>query len=68
MTLEQLVTGTKIAKMAGQDRQHFLNHDIRHLQKLLSYIAGLTKLGFHLIGEALVKPQNLRLKPVKHFA
>ena len=26
------------------------------------------KLGLHLIGKALVKPQNLRLKPVKHFA
>ena len=26
------------------------------------------KLGLHLIGKALVQPQNLRLKPIKHFA
>jgi len=35
--------------MAGQDSRHFLNCDARHLQKPLGEIAGLTKLGFHLI-------------------
>ena len=35
--------------MAGQDNRHFLNRDARHLQKPLGEIAGLTKLGFHLI-------------------
>ena len=50
MTRKQLVTRTEIAKMAGQDNRHFLNHDARHLQKPLDEIAGLTKLGFHLIG------------------
>ena len=49
MTRKQLVTRTEIAKMAGQDNRHFLNHDARHLQKPLDEIAGLTKLGFHLI-------------------
>ena len=49
MTRKQLVTRTKIAKMAGQDNRHFLNRDTRHLQKPLGEIAGLTKLGFHLI-------------------
>ena len=46
MTRKQLVTRTEIAKMAGQDKQHFLNRDARHLQKPLGDIAGLTKLGF----------------------
>ena len=47
MTRKQLVTRTEIAKMAGQDKQHFLNRDARrHLQKSLGDIAGLTKLGF----------------------
>ena len=50
MTRKQLVRRTKIAKMAGQDNRHFLNRDARHLQKPLGEIAGLTKLGFHLIG------------------
>ena len=49
MTRKQLVTRTEIAKMAGQDNRHFLNRDARHLQKPLGEIAGLTKLGFHLI-------------------
>ena len=49
MTQKQLVTRTEIAKMAGQDNRHFLNRDARHLQKPLGEIAGLTKLGFHLI-------------------
>ena len=49
MTRKQLVTRTEIAKMAGQDKRHFLNRDARHLQKRLGDIAGLTKLGFHLI-------------------
>ena len=49
MTRKQLVTRTKIAKMAGQDNRHFLNRDARHLQKPLGEIAGLTKLGFQLI-------------------
>ena len=35
--------------MAGQENRHFLNRDARHLQKPLGEIAGLTKLGFHLI-------------------
>jgi len=50
MTRKQLVTRTEIAKMAGQGNRHFLNRDARHLQKPLGEIAGLTKLGFHLIG------------------
>jgi uncharacterized cupin superfamily protein len=49
MTRKQLVTKTEIAKMAGEDKRHFLNRDARHLQKPLGDIAGLTKLGFHLI-------------------
>ena len=49
MTRKQLVTRTEIAKMAGQDNRHSLNRDARHLQKPLGEIAGLTKLGFHLI-------------------
>ena len=49
MTQKQLVTRTEIALMAGQDNRHFLNLDARHLQKPLGDIAGLTKLGFHLI-------------------
>ena len=36
--------------MAGQENRHFLNRDARHLKKPLGDIAGLTKLGFHLIG------------------
>ena len=35
--------------MAGQDKRHFLNRNARHLKKPLGDIAGLTKLGFHLI-------------------
>ena len=50
MTRKQLVTRTEIAKMAGLDNRHFLNRDEQHLQKPLGEIAGLTKLGFHLIG------------------
>ena len=49
MTRKQLVTRTEIAKMAAQDNRHFLNRDARHLQKPFGEIAGLTKLGFHLI-------------------
>ena len=49
MTRKQLVTRTEITKMACQYNQHFLNRDARHLQKPLGDIAGLTKLGFHLI-------------------
>ena len=49
MTRKQLVTRTEIVKIAGQDNRHFLNRDARHLQKPLGEIAGLTKLGFHLI-------------------
>lgn len=49
MTRKQLVTRTEIAKMAGQDKRHFLNRDARHLHKPLGDIAGLTKLGFHLL-------------------
>ena len=49
MTRKHLVTRTEIAKMAIQDKRHFLNRDARHLQKPLGDIAGLTKLGFHLI-------------------
>ena len=49
MTRKQLVTRAEIAKMAGEDKRHFLNRDARHLQKPLGDIAGLTKLGFHLI-------------------
>ena len=50
MTRKQLVTTTEIAKMVVQDKRHFLNRGARHLQKPLGDIAGLTKLGFHLIG------------------
>ena len=50
MTRKQIVTRTEIAKMAGQGNRHFLNRDARHLQKPLGEIAGLSKLGFHLIG------------------
>ena len=49
MTRKQLVIRIEIAKMAGQDNRHFLNRDAQHLQKPLGEIAGLTKLGFHLI-------------------
>ena len=49
MTREQLVTRTEIAKMASQDNRHSLKRDARHLQKPLGEIAGLIKLGFHLI-------------------
>lgn len=35
MTRKQLVTRTEIAKMAGEDKRHFLNRDARHLQKPL---------------------------------
>ena len=49
MTRKQLVTRAKIVNIAGQDNRHFLNHDARHLQKPPGGIAGLTKLGFHLI-------------------
>ena len=35
MTRKQLVTRTEIAKMAGQDKRHFLDHDARHLQNRL---------------------------------
>ena len=49
MTRKQLVTRTGIAKMAGQDNRHFLDRDARHLKKPLGDIAGLIKLGFHLI-------------------
>ena len=48
MTRKQLVTRTEIARMAGQDKRHFLNRDARHLHKPLGDIAGLTKLSFHL--------------------
>ena len=49
MTRKQLVTRTEIARMAGQDKRHFLNRDAQHLCKPLGDIAGLTKLAFHLI-------------------
>ena len=49
MTRKQLVTRTEIAKMFGQYDRHSLNRDARHLQKPLGEIAGLAKLGFHLI-------------------
>ena len=49
MTRKQLVTRTEIAKMAGQDKRHFLNRAARHLHEPLGDIAGLTKLDFHLI-------------------
>ena len=49
MTRKQLVTRTEIAKMAGQDKKHFLNRDARRMQKPLGDIAGLTKLGFCII-------------------
>jgi len=49
MTRKQLVTTTETAKMVVQDKRHFLNRGARHLQKPLGDIAGLTKLGFHLI-------------------
>ena len=49
MTRKQLVTRTEIAKMAGEDKRHFLNSDAQYLQKPLGDIAGLTKLGFYLI-------------------
>jgi uncharacterized cupin superfamily protein len=49
MTQKQLVTRTEIAKLAGQDKRHFLNRDARHLQKPLGDIARLTKLVFHLV-------------------
>ena len=54
MTRKQLVTRTEIAKIAGQDNRHFLNRDVRHLQKPHDEIAGLTKLGFHLIEVPIV--------------
>ena len=49
MTRKQPEKRAKIAKMTGQDKRHFLNSNARHLKKLLGDIAGLTKLGFHLI-------------------
>ena len=49
MTRKQLVTRTEITKMAGQENRHSLNRDARHFQKPLGKIAGLNKLGFHLI-------------------
>ena len=49
MTRKQLVTRTGIAKMAGQDKRHFLNRNAQHLKKPFGDIAGLTKLGFYLI-------------------
>ena len=49
MTRKQLVTRTEIAKMVGQDKRYFLNRDARRLQKPPDDIAGLSKLGFHLI-------------------
>ena len=49
MTRKQPETRTEIAKMIGQDKRHFLNRKARHLKKPLGDIAGLTKLGFHLI-------------------
>ena len=49
MTREYLGTRAKIAKMTGQDKRHFLNRNARHLKKPLGDIAGLAKLGFHLI-------------------
>ena len=49
MTLKQLETKTKNAKMAGQDKRHFLNRNAQHLKKPFGDIAGLTKLGFHSI-------------------
>jgi hypothetical protein len=42
MTREQLGTRAKIAKMAGQDKRHFLNRNARHLKKQPGDIAGLT--------------------------
>ena len=49
MTLKQLEKKTKNAKMAGQDKRHFLNRNAQHLKKPFGDIAGLTKLGFHSI-------------------
>ena len=46
MTLKQLEK-TKNAKMAGQDKRHFLNRNAQHLKKPFGNIAGLTKLGSH---------------------
>lgn len=49
MTRKQFVTRTEIAKMAGDAKTHFLNPEARRQQKSLGDVAGLTKLGFHLI-------------------
>ena len=49
MTRKQFFTRTEIAKRASEDKRHFLNRDARYMQKPLGDIAGLTKLGFHLI-------------------
>ena len=49
MTRKQLETRNENAKMTGQDKRHFLNRNAQHLKKLVGDIAGLTKLGFHLI-------------------
>ena len=49
MTRKQLETRTENAKMAGQDKRHFLNCNAQHVKKPLGDIAGLTKLGFQRI-------------------
>ena len=49
MTRKQIETRTENAKMAGQDKRHFLNRNAQHLKKPLGDIAGLTKLGFQRI-------------------
>ena len=49
MIRKKLVTRTKIAKLSGHDKRHFLTCDARHQKKPICDIAGLTKLGFHLI-------------------
>ncbi len=49
MTRKQLEIKTKNAKMAGQDKWHFLDRNAQHLKKPFGDIAGLIKLGFHLI-------------------
>ena len=47
--------------MVGQDNRHFLDRDARHLKKPLGDIAGLTKLGFHLI-EVLIGSASCALQ------
>lgn len=47
--MEYIVSKERIEEMEGLDKTHFLNQNAKRINKSLGDLAGLTKLGFHII-------------------